>query len=131
MTSFDELGVYRILVDSRNRAELERFAYDLLGPLIEADRRTSSDLLRTLEAVLRCNGNLRQASRELYVHYNTLRYRAARISEITKVDLSSAEGRLNLQLALKIVRMFDTNRLWNRPRERPRAGRRGSRPVLG
>lgn len=131
VTSFDDLGVYRVLVDSRNRAELERFAYDLLGPLIEADRRMNSDLLRTLEVVLRCNGNLRQAARELYVHYNTLRYRVARISEITKVDLSSAEGRLNLQLALKIVRMFDTNRLSTRPRERSRTGRRGPRPVPG
>lgn len=122
VTSFDELGVYRILADKSNRTELERFARDLLGPLIEADRRTNSELLCTLDVVLRCNGNLRQAARELYVHYNTLRYRVARISEITTVDLASAEGRLSLQLALKILRMFDENRLRGRPRERPREG---------
>lgn len=131
VTAFDDLGVYRILVDTRNRSELERFAYDLLGPLIDADRRTHAELLRTLEAVLRYNGNLRQAARELFVHYNTLRYRVARISEITGVDLASAEGRLNLQLALKIVRMYDPNRPPVRGRERPRPGRRPARAVPG
>lgn len=105
VTDFDELGVYRILVDSGDPKEKERFARDLLGGLLESDRRTHGELVRTLEAVLRCNGNLRQAAKELFIHYNTLRYRVARIAEITKVDLGSAEGRLNLQIAMKILRI--------------------------
>lgn len=107
VTHFDDLGVYRILADNRGRPELDRFCQDLLAGLMENDRQTNSDLVRTLDVVLRCNGNLRQAARELYIHYNTLRYRVNRIEEITGVDLGSAEGRLNLQLALKILRMHN------------------------
>ncbi len=103
ITDFDKLGIYRILADSRDPQELERFAHDLLGGLLTSDRHTTAELIRTLETVLRCNGNLRLAARELFVHYNTLRYRVARIEEITKMDLDSAEDRLNLQVALKIL----------------------------
>ncbi|MGE5552308.1 MAG: PucR family transcriptional regulator [Betaproteobacteria bacterium] len=105
VTDFDELGIYRILVECANPQELSRFAEDLLGRLIQSDRRGNGELLRTLEVVLQCNGNLRLAARELFVHYNTLRYRVARVAELTGVDLGSAEGRLSLQIALKILRI--------------------------
>lgn len=104
-TSFDDLGIYRILNERTEPAELQRFAEELLGGLVEADRRGGSDLVHTLETFLRCNGNLRGTARELNLHYNTMRYRLDRIEEITRTDLGSAEGRLNLQVALKIHRM--------------------------
>lgn len=105
ITCFDELGFYRVLFANKGRSELLQFGQDVLRPLQDSDRRTNSELLRTLEAVLKCNGNLREASKELFVHYNTLRYRVARIQELTKLDLSTAHGMLNFQVALMIQRM--------------------------
>jgi purine catabolism regulator len=105
VTHFDELGFYRVLFASRNRGEMNRFSHDLLMPLLESDRRNNSELMRTLEVVLKCNGNLRTASRELFIHYNTLRYRVSRIEELTKLDIQSYQGMLNLQMALMIQRM--------------------------
>lgn len=105
VTSFDDLGIYRILTERTEWSELDRFADELLGGLVESDRRGGSDLVQTLGVFLECNGNLRETARKLCIHYNTLRYRLGRIEEITRTDLGSAEGRLNLQVALKIYRM--------------------------
>lgn len=105
VTAFDDLGIYRVLATATDRQELQQFCHEVLSGLMHARRRNHADLLATLEAVLRCDGNLRRAARELYVHYNTLRYRMARIRDLTGMDLRSAEDRLNLQVALKIHRM--------------------------
>ncbi len=108
VTHFDDLGVYRIVADAEHRPELGRFARDLLAGLLENDRRGGGELLQTIEVVSRCNWNLRLAARELFIHYNTLRYRLRRIAELTKTDLRSPEGRLNLQVAVKIMRVLKT-----------------------
>lgn len=44
-------------------------------------------------------------ARELFTHYNTVLYRLDRIREVAGVDLDDPEQRLNLQIALKIMRM--------------------------
>ncbi|PJF38994.1 MAG: hypothetical protein CUN54_09665, partial [Phototrophicales bacterium] len=38
---------------------------------------------------------------------STLNYRLARIREVCDVDLSSPTVRVNLQIALKLMRLFD------------------------
>jgi len=105
ITQYDNLGVYRVLFSSRDNPELARFSGELLGGLIESDRLYKSELMRTLEVILRCNFNLKEAARELFIHYNTLRYRVSKIEEIAGVDLSAAEDRLNLQVAYRILQM--------------------------
>ncbi|MBS4055290.1 MAG: PucR family transcriptional regulator ligand-binding domain-containing protein [Thermaerobacter sp.] len=105
ITHFDELGFYRVLFMSRDNQELTAFSEDLLKPLQDSDRHKRTDLVRTLEAILKCNGNLRQAAGELYVHYNTLRYRVSRIEELTKLDVGSYQGSFNFHMALMIQRM--------------------------
>jgi purine catabolism regulator len=103
---YDELGFYRVLsqypLDSE---EMRQFCHETLGPLVEYDRRTKSDLVKTLEVYLDCMGSWNKAAEELCVHPNTLGYRLNRIQELLGVDLNSPEQRLNLQLALKILRL--------------------------
>lgn len=105
ITRYDDLGAYRILTSSRGNPELTRFCHELLGELIKSDQLHNTELLRTLEVLLRCNFNLKEAAREMFIHYNTIRYRVARIEEIARVDLQSAEDRLNLQLAFRILKI--------------------------
>ncbi|MDI6825099.1 MAG: PucR family transcriptional regulator ligand-binding domain-containing protein [Bacillota bacterium] len=103
---YDELGFYRVLsqypLDSE---EMRQFCQDTLGPVVEYDRRTRSDLLKTLEVYLDCMGSWNRAAEVLCVHPNTLGYRLNRIQELLGVDLNSPEQRLHLQLALKILRI--------------------------
>ncbi|MEW6522961.1 MAG: PucR family transcriptional regulator ligand-binding domain-containing protein [Bacillota bacterium] len=107
---YDDLGAYRILARLVGHPDLGRFCMETLGELARHDQQHGADLLHTLEAFLRHNGHLGNTARELHVHYNTLRYRIARIQEITGADLNDAEARFNLQVATKIARLG-----WDRP----------------
>lgn len=66
-----------------------------------------ADLFNTLEAYLDEGGNSVQTADILHIHRSTLNYRLARIKEICDVDLSSSMTRMNLHIALKLMRLFE------------------------
>ncbi len=66
-----------------------------------------ADLFNTLEAYLDEGGNSVQTAEILHIHRSTLNYRLVRIKEICDVDLSSPTVRMNLHIALKLMRLFD------------------------
>jgi len=57
------------------------------------------ELCRTLEALAASGFQQRAAAATLEVHVNTLRYRIARIEELTGLDLAEPEARFRVQLA--------------------------------
>lgn len=103
LLSFEELGVYSLLYQVPDTAELRAFVERVLGRLIAYDRKRNADLLRTLRAILDHNGSLLNASRDIGVHVNTIAYRHDRITTITGLDLSRGDDRLMSYLALKII----------------------------
>ncbi|MFQ3566231.1 MAG: PucR family transcriptional regulator ligand-binding domain-containing protein [Aggregatilineales bacterium] len=70
-------------------------------------REQGADLFRTLEVYLDCGGNGVSTADQLSIHRSTLNYRLARISELCAVDLSDPKTRTNLQVALKLLRLFE------------------------
>ncbi|GLY68842.1 PucR family transcriptional regulator [Amycolatopsis taiwanensis] len=100
-TTFEDLGVYRILGVHDNRAGVEDFMREWLGPLLDYDDRRHAQLVRTLFEYLECGGNYDRAADSLVIHRSTLRYRLARIREIGGFDLSDVDTRLNLQIATR------------------------------
>lgn len=66
-----------------------------------------ADLFHTLEVYLDLGANGVAAAEALHVHRSTLNYRLARISEVCGVDLSEPATRTNLQVTLKLMRLFD------------------------
>ena len=96
-THFDQLGPYCFVLN-QPATEVRAFAFRVLGPLIEDDRH--SDLVDTLEAYLRMQGNLNEVARQLFLHRNTVRHRLKRIAKLTGADLSDPDLRLTFQLAI-------------------------------
>ena len=94
----DELLLERILL-SVDPVRLHELVTNRIGPLIEADRTGSGALCRTLEIYLGI-GNAAAAARALYIHYNTMKHRMARIAELLDVDLHDPHTRLSLAVAL-------------------------------
>ncbi|MBB4681622.1 PucR family transcriptional regulator [Crossiella cryophila] len=83
--------------------ELRRsFADRLLGSLRAYDAEHGSDLLATLRVFLECSGSPTKTAAKLHVHVNTLRYRIARIEELTGRDLGSFPDRVDLYLGLNL-----------------------------
>ncbi len=100
---FAEMGCYRLLSMVRDRSVLEAYCQDTIGTLVEYEKENQVNLLETLENFLICNGNQADVARKMFLHVNTVAYRLNRIKELLGVDLSQAETRFNLYLALKIL----------------------------
>lgn len=103
VVAFEALGLYRLLFQVSDPAELRAFVQQVLGPLLAYDRKHQTDFVRTLASYLANNASLQATARELTLHVNTALYRLQRIQAITGLDLSRADDRLLAQLALKIL----------------------------
>lgn len=100
---YDELGIYRLLLQIGDMRQLWRFAEEILGPLLDYDASHKVDLVATLSTYLNQHESLKQAARALRVHVNTISYRIQRIEQLTPLDLTNPDDRLVAHVAVKIV----------------------------
>jgi purine catabolism regulator len=95
---WDEMGILTILAPVADSKEAERFFSSRLGRLGGA-----SELLRTLRILVEEDWNFKAAARRMNIHYNTIHYRYEKIHELSGVDLSTGESRLEVAVALKLL----------------------------
>lgn len=106
--SFEDTGAYRILLPamSEDPSELERFYAETVEPLVAYDEQYETTLVMTLETFLDADGNVAGTAQRLFTHRHTIRYRLERVRELTGLDVSSTDGRENLGLGLKAMRVL-------------------------
>jgi GAF domain-containing protein/sugar diacid utilization regulator len=101
-----ELGAGSLFLASTSREEADEFVRHALGPLRNLADRSMRDLLTTLAAFLGCSRNVRETADRLGVHENTIRYRLARIAELSGLDVATnVDDQLAGQLATLILRL--------------------------
>ncbi|WP_080872621.1 PucR family transcriptional regulator [Oceanobacillus timonensis] len=102
VTFYEDLGVYRLLGELIGSKELTDFFNQTVGKLIKYDELHHLKLVKTLDAYFEHNGNLKETSRFLYIHVNTLKYRIKKIASITGYSVNDTDGKVMLYLGLKI-----------------------------
>lgn len=105
VTHFDGLGVFRLLALIPDSADLRRFVDEALGPLSTDDSAENADLRRTLSILIDTNLNVAETARQLFFHYNTLRYRIVKLEKMLGPFTTDPQLRLKLALALKVHQM--------------------------
>ncbi|MBA3350631.1 MAG: PucR family transcriptional regulator ligand-binding domain-containing protein [Actinobacteria bacterium] len=96
-----DLGSYGFLMSTQSRPALESFVRSVLGPLVTRDLERASDLVSSVGAYIEAGGRWEAGAAALGVHRHTLRYRVRQAEELLGRDLTVAENRLELWLALK------------------------------
>jgi hypothetical protein len=105
MLGADELGPGRVFLATADPDQVRRFATDTLGALLD-DTAGQGDLLTTLRSFLDNGRSVRRAATALDVHENTIRYRLARVEELTGLAVvSDSQDQLSAQLAMLVVRL--------------------------
>jgi purine catabolism regulator len=99
---FERMGLDRLLA-SVSDVELSAFRDTMIAPLMAYDAAHRSNLIDTLSAYL-ATRNAAEAARRLYVHYNTVRSRLAKIEELVGPFLADTERLTGLAVALHIHR---------------------------
>lgn len=103
--SVDDLGVARLLLCAVDRVEADRFAYQTLDGLLAGDA-TTVDLLSTLRLFFDASRSIRRTAATIGVHENTVRYRLARIEELTGLNVASdSADQMTAQLAILLLQL--------------------------
>ncbi|WP_018131090.1 PucR family transcriptional regulator [Effusibacillus pohliae] len=98
---FDDLGVYRLLMQFTERYPLDSFVEDCLGPILRYDAEHGTQLTWTLRVFLDHNCSKQETAERLYIRRQTLYHRLEKIRELLGDSYLSAEHRLSLELALR------------------------------
>ncbi|MGC7873154.1 PAS domain S-box protein [Desulfosporosinus sp. SYSU MS00001] len=101
---FRDIGLFQILAAIDKKDDKKEFVEKNIGPLITYDQHRGTDLLNTLEKILKSN-NLRRAAEELFIHRKTLMFRKQRIEKILSVSLDNYQIRLALSAAIMIYKL--------------------------
>lgn len=99
IVSFDTISRQGVLAFLA-RTDAREVARSTLEPLVAADARNGSELVRSLRIWLEHNGTFDSAARELGIHRHTLRARVADAERLLGRDLSSFHARADLWAAL-------------------------------
>jgi PucR C-terminal helix-turn-helix domain len=111
---FADTGAYRLLLPFTRSAgaELRRFYEETVAPLVDHDQARGTELVDTLQVFLECDGNHARAAQRLFTHRHTVRYRLGQVRELTGLDVRSTDGREQLGLGLKAMRVLA---VWSAP----------------
>jgi hypothetical protein len=74
--------------------------------MVKYDDEHGSDLLGTLSAYIEANGDLVVASKMLFQHANTVRYRVAKIKSLLEIETPSSY--LELYVFVKLMQIYET-----------------------
>ncbi|MBP2645611.1 MAG: sugar diacid utilization regulator [Firmicutes bacterium] len=104
--SYEQLGIYSLLLGSNNLTELRKFYNTTIGLLATHDAQHKAELVKTLDYFIKNNGELQRTADALFIHRHTLKYRMQRIHEISKCNPYSYQDRFHLQLGLIIANLL-------------------------
>lgn len=108
LLSFEETGAYRLLLPALcdDPEELRRFYAETIEPLVNYDDQYETNLVHTVDTFLAADGNVAGTAQRLFTHRHTIRYRLERVKDLTGFDCSSTDGREQLSLGLKSMRVL-------------------------
>lgn len=102
---YDEMGIYRLLFSISDQSETVVFCKKYMEPLELYDTKNHADLLKTLDMIIECGWNIKEASQKLFIHYNSAKYRFQKICEILDMDLKDVTLHTEVELAMKLYQM--------------------------
>lgn len=79
---YTDIGLFRLFHNIKDTSVLEEFVTDKIGAVIEYDEGKEVKLIETLRYYIKNNTNLQKTAEDLYVHYNTMRYRMNKLKEL-------------------------------------------------
>jgi hypothetical protein len=106
ITHFTNLGIYRILFDLKNRNELYNFYRETIGKIMDYDRDNQTEYMHTIRVYIERQCSINHTAEQLFVHYNTVRYRLKKIQKLFGMDLGNEEDRVNLYISIKVMDFF-------------------------
>ncbi|TQS43547.1 helix-turn-helix domain-containing protein [Cryptosporangium phraense] len=98
----DEVDSHMLLLGSVPDEVRRAYRNRVLGPVLAYDEAHDAELVATLVAFLAHAGSWSRCAEELHLHVNTVRYRIAKVEQLTGRNLGRLDDRVDLFLALRL-----------------------------
>lgn len=102
---YENYALENIIRKSKGNQIKETFYPKGLKALIEFDERKDAGLVNLLKTYLDQNMNVTETTRVTFMHRSTCLYKLKRIQQISNLNLSHPDVRLELQIAFKIMEL--------------------------
>ena len=102
---YKDMGLYRMLTPIAAHPETQEFCEKYLKPLDDYDRENGRQLMDTLQEIVQSGWNLKKASENMYLHYNSMKYRYSKICSVMNVDFDDHANRLMTEIAMVVHMM--------------------------
>ncbi|MFI3238581.1 MAG: PucR family transcriptional regulator ligand-binding domain-containing protein [Lachnospiraceae bacterium] len=103
---YDEVGIYKLLLEINDKQVIAEFLEETLKPIIEYDLYNKADLLMILTKYLESDGSVKAVADELFLHRNTVNYKIAKISELLDCNISRQEIRTKLSVSIALNALY-------------------------
>lgn len=114
LVAYQNLGLYRLLMEIKNLKTLYELYGETIAPLIEYDQRCKGDLLHTMQVFLK-HMSIKKAAQTLFIHRHTMRYRLDQVDKLTGYNPLEPTDSLQLNLGLHIYHYLKTHNLLREP----------------
>jgi PAS domain S-box-containing protein len=102
---YREAGIFQFIPEALGKQGAREFIERNLGKIIAYDREKRTNLLPTLEGILR-DASVRETAERLFLHPRTVIFRRKRIGEILNIDIGAFETRLALAVAIELHKIY-------------------------
>lgn len=106
VTHYSNVSIYSLLSPLRNSEVLNLYCIETLGPIREYEKRYSINMMDTIILYLETNGNIKEVSRQLYTHENTIRFRIAKAKSILGLENQDFTFIKRISLAIKAEKLL-------------------------
>ncbi len=98
---YDDMGIYKILYHLRNRKDLFELKNDTVDRLKTYDLDHHTEYYQTIKSYVQNFYSIRNTANQLFVQYNTIRYRIAKIKEEFGWDLFDRDDCIYLTIGFQ------------------------------
>jgi len=102
---FSDLGIYKFLIPIMDSQHVKSYVSDFIDPILNHDRNTESQLLKTAQGYIAMNGELKKTADQLFQHVNTVRYRINKIKELLCFNNDDPNFYEELFIAIKVYEL--------------------------
>lgn len=103
---YDEAGLYRLCYDISLTSYGKEFCSKNLNRLIEYDKKNKTYFFETLNCLIENEWNLKETAKNMFMHYNSIKYRYKKLCEILEVDFDSFEEKMKYTVSVKIYNIL-------------------------
>ena len=107
LVNFEQMGIYRMLLNPKNKKLMEEILEQTIGALENYDRKKQTEYVKTLNIFLEEGESIEKTATKLYIHYNSVRYRLQKIEQLLNHKIAAGNmDQLRILLQLDKCRRF-------------------------